>query len=89
MPKDEFDFEDPMELVGVELPVASEDSDREMVRCFAEEFLRMGLTGAGLLDLFRSPFYSGAHGAYMRLGEAEVRAIIAETEAVLRPRRPE
>ncbi len=89
MPKDEFDFDDPMELCGVELPVADGESDREMVRCFAEEFTRMGFSPAELLAVFRNPFYAGAHGAWTRLGDTEVTRLVEETERAFRPRRTE
>jgi hypothetical protein len=89
MPKDEFDFDDPMELCGVELPVADDESDREMVRCFAEEFTRMGLSQAELLAVFRNPFYARAHGAWIRLGDPEVTRLVEEPERAFRPRRTE
>ena len=40
MPKSEFDPEDPMEFVGVELAHQSEAALRDMALCFAEEFVR-------------------------------------------------
>jgi len=41
MPKDEFDLEDPLEAVAVELP-SDEDTLVPMAECFIEEFMRMG-----------------------------------------------
>jgi hypothetical protein len=38
--------------------------------------------------VFRSPFYAGAHVAYLELGEDALRSIVAETLAVLGRARP-
>ena len=81
MPYDDPDPQDPMLLVGVELPAEAE-TQRGMVCAFAEEFARLGYDETQILALFRKPFYTGAHGAYMDLGEDEVKAIVAETVAV-------
>jgi hypothetical protein len=75
---------DPTVLVGVELP-ADVAATRDMAWVFAEEFARMGLSAPGILDLFRSPFYAGAHGALRALGETEVAAIVQECVAVFGP----
>jgi hypothetical protein len=71
------DPDDPMELVGVELP-ADPEATRDMAYVFAEEFARAGMDGEAILGLFRTPFYVGAHRAYRALGDAAVRGIIAE-----------
>ena len=81
VPYDDPDPKDPMLLVGVEMPAGAE-TQREMVYAFAEEFARLGYDAAQILALFRKPFYAGAHGAYVNLGEDDVKAIIAETVAV-------
>ena len=78
MPYEDPDPADPMLLVGVSLP-GDEASQREMVYGIAEEFARMGFDENRILDLFRQPFYAGAHAAYRELGEARVAAMIRET----------
>lgn len=80
MPKDEFDFDDPMELVGVEIPT-DEDTLDEMARCFIDEFVRLGYPDKAILHLFKSPFFVGSHLIYQRKGEAYVKALIEETRA--------
>ena len=78
MPYEDPDPSDPMLLVGVSLP-GDEASQREMAYGIAEEFARMGFDEHRILDLFRQPFYAGAHAAYRELGEARVAAMIRET----------
>ena len=77
MPYDDPDPRDPMMLVGVALP-ADRAAQVEMVAAFAEEFARMGYGERQILQLFRQPFYAGAHGAWRRLGEEQVTAIVRE-----------
>ena len=81
MPYDDPDPSDPTMLVGVVLP-AGEEAFREMAYAFAEEFARMGLSGAAILGLFANPFYAGAHQVYRALGPDAVGAIIGECVAV-------
>jgi hypothetical protein len=80
MPKDEFDFEDPLELNGVAF-LTEEDTSAEMAECFAEEFLRMGYNHKQVLALFRNPHYVGSNMLLQNKGEPFVRDIIAETFA--------
>jgi len=80
MPKDEFDFEDPLELNGVAF-LTEEDTSAEMTQCFAEEFLRLGYGPDQVLALFANPHYTGPHMVMMNKGEAFVRGMIAETFA--------
>ncbi len=77
MPYNDPDPADPNVLVGVMLP-ADAEAMREMAYVFAEEFARMGHGEEGLLRVFRTPFYAGAHGAYLALGEETICAIIEE-----------
>ena len=81
MPYDDPDPSDPNVLVGVELP-ASRRSIEEMARAFAEEFAALGFDEARIFNLFRRPFYAGAHQAFRVLGELEVRGLIRESLAV-------
>ena len=80
MPKDEFDFEDPLELNGVAF-LTEEDTSAEMAGCFAEEFMRMGYNHKQVLALFRNPHYTGPNMVLANKGEPFVRDIIAETFA--------
>ena len=81
MPFADPDPADPTVLVGVTLP-GEAASTREMAWVFAEELARMGFEGRRILDVFRSPFYAGAHAALRELGEPEVAAIVEECVAV-------
>jgi hypothetical protein len=72
-----FEADDPMALVGVVLP-ADAEAMRDMAYVFAEEFARSGFDARRILSLFQQPFYRGAHQAYVHLGEAAIRTIIAE-----------
>ncbi|MCP3963987.1 MAG: hypothetical protein GY719_39645 [bacterium] len=72
--------DDPMELVGVSLP-ADEESVREMAYTFAEEFAQLGYGEERLLKLFRTPYYAGAHQAWLALGEDEIHRIVKESLA--------
>ncbi|HJM44134.1 MAG: hypothetical protein QGF68_06100 [Nitrospinota bacterium] len=78
MEKKEFEHDDPMELVSFALPQGGEEMEREMARCLADEFTRMGVSEEDLLIMFRNPFYSVLNGVYQSLGEAVVVDLIAE-----------
>ena len=39
----------------------------------------MGWNGKRILDMFRRPFYGGAHDAYERLGEPRIVELIEQT----------
>ena len=77
MPKDEFDFEDPLELNGVAL-LTEEDTTDAMCECFIEEFLRMGYNHKQVLALFRNPNYLGMNMVLQNRGEPFVRDQITE-----------
>jgi hypothetical protein len=80
MPKDEFDFDDPLELNGMAL-LTPEDTTDDMAECFVEEFMRMGYGHKQILALFRDPHYLGPHMAYEKRGEPFIRALIADVFA--------
>ncbi len=77
MPKDEFDFDDPMELNGVAL-LSDTDTTETMTECFIEEFMRMGYNHKQLLALFRNPHYLAMNMVLQNRGEPFVRNKIAE-----------
>ncbi len=70
MPKDEFDPEDPLELVGVEIPGGDAD---EALDGIVQEYLFMGWKPLQILALFRSPHYGATHQIYRQKGEAHVK----------------
>jgi hypothetical protein len=78
MPKDDFDQDDPFELVGMVMPEAGADTLTEMGRCFIEEYIRMGWDDESVLALFQSPFYQGPHLVYEKKGEEFIRRLISE-----------
>jgi hypothetical protein len=80
MPKDEFDFDDPLELNGVAL-LTDEDTSSAMAECFVEEFMRMGYSHKQILALFRNPHYLGMNMVLQNKGEPFVRDIITEVFA--------
>ena len=77
MPKDEFDFDDPMEINGVGLACA-EDTSEAMTECFVEEFMRLGYNHKQILALFRNPHYLGMNMALQNRGEPFVRDTITK-----------
>ena len=80
MPKDEFDFDDPMELNGIALP-ADEDTTDAMTECFIEEFMRLGYDHQRLLALFRNRHYVGMNMVLQNRGEEYVKRRIHEVFA--------
>ena len=72
--------DDPLELVGVPVPVDEATFD-DMARCLIEEYVRDGWTDERLVRMFMSPFYAGLHVIWARRGEAWVRDVIAETRS--------
>ena len=73
--------EDPMMMVNVTVP-ADGDTSRELAAAMAEEFASMGRDEAWIMQLFRTPFYAGPHGAYVELGEEVTTNIVRECVAV-------
>jgi len=80
MPKDEFDFDDPMELNGVGI-VSTEDTTEAMTECFVEEFMRLGHNHKQIMAMFRNPHYIGMNMALQNRGEQFVRDKIVEVFA--------
>lgn len=89
MPYSEPDGTDPLERIGVTVPVDDiEESTREMAEVFIEEYLRLGHSPGRILSLFRRPFYAGPHQALVRLGEAEIERLI-DSKARIFGRKPD
>ena len=76
MPKDEFDFDDPLELNGAVF-LTHEDTTDVMCECFIEEFMRMGHSPNQILALFRNPQYLGMNMVLQKRGEQFIRDSIA------------
>jgi hypothetical protein len=81
MPYKEPEFDDPQELVGIELP-GDEAVTREMAEAFADEFAQLGFSRAQIMALYRAPFYAGAHQAWRLLGDDQIARIVDESVAV-------
>lgn len=73
MAEKEFDPDDPMELVGVELP----GNFDEMAECLVEEYVRDGWDDENLLRIFQDPFYRLPYRIYREKDEEYVRSLIA------------
>lgn len=84
MPYDDPDPTDPLTLHGVAFETEDDQAMLDMVRCFIEEFARLGFNGDRILQVFRTKGYVGPHGAYCLLGEEVIRNLIDE-EMELRP----
>ena len=80
MPKDDFDFDDPMELNGIGI-VCEQDTTETMTECFVEEFMRLGYNHKQILALFRNSHYIGMNMALQNRGEQFVRDKIGEAFA--------
>lgn len=73
----ELEQEDPYEMVAIAVSTG-EDTTGEMARTFVEEFALMGFPPQRVMQLFKNPFYAGAHMVYEQRGEEFVRGLIAE-----------
>ncbi len=78
MPKDEFDQDDPMELVGVSLVDPDGDLLARMARCIIEEYFMIGFGREEILGLFHDPFYQSPHEIYRRKGDDYLKGLIEE-----------
>lgn len=78
MPKDEFDFDDPMELSGMGI-MTNEDNSEIMAECFIEEYMRMGYSHLQILALFKNPFYIGPNMVLEKKNLEFVKKLIVET----------
>ena len=85
MPKNEFDPEDPMEMVGVELRGQKEAQLRDMALCFAEEFIREGWSENKLIEMFKNPYYKGPYLAWQQKGDTFIQEVVKEAVSMWRP----
>lgn len=85
MPKDEWDPEDPHELVSVALPAPDAAAQETLGRALIEEFVRLAYDEHEILTIFSSSFYAGAHAILEARGEDWVRARVRESMALYRP----
>ena len=85
MVKKDIEPDDPMEMVGVELPGQTEEQLRDMVLCFTEEFVRNGWDENRILFVFRNPMYYGPYMAWKQKGTQYVRSAIHEAMRMWRP----
>jgi len=75
MPMDEFDPQDPLDLVGMVLPGERGQLER-MAECLVEEYVRLGWDEARLMTLFANPLFMATHRIYRQKGPEYVRALI-------------
>lgn len=80
-----FEEDDPMEMIGVQLPNQTEEQLRDMALCFAEEFAREGWDRERLLKMFRTPFYQGPYMVWQQKGDDFVCSVIDEAIKMWRP----
>ncbi len=85
MARKEYEEDDPVEMIGVQLPNQSEEQLRDMALCFAEEFVREGWDEEQLLKMFQNPLYQGPHLAWKQKGDDFVKSVIDEAVAMWRP----
>lgn len=75
----ELEDDDPYELVGVRFPApAGVDADRDLARCFAEEYALLGWPASKVRMLFETPQFAGAHDIHRRRGPALIDEVLAE-----------
>ncbi len=81
MPYKDPDPTDPNVIVGMEIE-SDVDTDLDMAYTYAEEFARLGFGKEEILNLFRRPFYAGAHRTFIALGEEKINGIVDECAAI-------
>jgi hypothetical protein len=78
VPKDEFDAEDPLDLVGMVFPGEAGDLE-QMAECIVDEYVRLGWDETRLMTLFVNPMFLATHRIYRQKGEGYVRELIQTT----------
>jgi hypothetical protein len=85
MLKKKCEPDDPLEMVGIQIPSRSEANLMDMALCFAEEFIRRGWSKEKILKMFRDPFYQGPYLAWRQKGDAFIQGVIEEAAKMWRP----
>jgi hypothetical protein len=85
MARKESEVDDPIEMIGIQLPHQTEEQLREMALCFAEEFVREGWSEERLLKMFKNSFYQGPHLVWKQKGDEYVQAVIDDAVRMWRP----
>ena len=85
MVRKEYEEDDPIEMIGIQLPNQNEEQLRDMALCFAEEFVREGWDEEQLLKMFQNPLYQGPHLAWKQKGDDYVKSVIDEAIRMWRP----
>jgi hypothetical protein len=75
--KDEFEDDDPMELVGVVMP-GEPGMLEKMAEIIVDEYVRLGWDEERLMTLFVNPMFMATHRIYRQKGETYVRDLIRE-----------
>lgn len=75
MVKDEFEDDDPMELVGMVMP-GEPGMLENMAEIIVDEYVRLGWDEERLMTLFVNPMFMATHRIYRQKGETYVRELI-------------
>jgi hypothetical protein len=78
MTKEQFEVEDPMELVGTIIP-GDENTLDDMATAIVEEYALLGWDAPRLMTLFVNPLFLATHRIYRQRGDAYVRELIRTT----------
>ena len=85
MARKESEADDPIEMIGIQLPNQTEEQFRDMALCFAEEFVREGWSEERLLKMFKDPFYQGPYLVWKQKGDEYVQSVINDAIRMWRP----
>jgi hypothetical protein len=80
MSKDEFEDDDPMELVGMVMP-GEPGMLETMAETIVDEYVRLGWDEERLMTLFVNPMFMATYRIYRQKGEPYVRHLIREVLA--------
>jgi O-phosphoseryl-tRNA(Cys) synthetase len=78
MSREQFETEDPMELIGIVMP-GEPGQVEAMAECLVEEYARMGWSEEKLFTLFVNPMYMATYRIYRQFGEDYVQELINRT----------
>lgn len=82
----ESEEDDPIEMIGIQIPNQSQEQLRDMALCFAEEFVREGWSEAQLTKMFTNKFYQGPYMVWKQMGDEYVKSVIDEAMNMWRPK---